>query len=45
MPAFGWQLSDEQIAQVLTYVRNDWGNAASAVDASEVKAIRAHRVE
>jgi mono/diheme cytochrome c family protein len=45
MPAFGWQLSDEQIAQLLTYVRNDWGNAASAVEASDVKAIRAHHVE
>jgi mono/diheme cytochrome c family protein len=41
MPAFGWQLSDEQIAQVLTYIRNDWGNAASAVAASDVAGLRA----
>jgi mono/diheme cytochrome c family protein len=43
MPAFGWQLTDEQIAAVLTYVRNDWGNAAGAVAASDVSAARAQR--
>jgi len=31
MPAFGWRLSDEGIAAVLTYIRNSWGNAASPV--------------
>src|ERR1700690_10102 len=31
MPAFGWVLSDDQIAALLSYVRNDWGNAAGAV--------------
>jgi hypothetical protein len=31
MPAFGWNLNDTEIADVLTYVRNTWGNAASAV--------------
>jgi mono/diheme cytochrome c family protein len=41
MPAFGWQLSDDQIAELLSYVRNDWGNAASAVAASDVQRIRA----
>lgn len=34
-------LSDQQIADVLTYVRNSFGNKAKAVTASEVKAIRA----
>ncbi|GAC1368458.1 MAG: hypothetical protein NVS3B25_11540 [Hymenobacter sp.] len=34
-------LSDQQIADVLTYVRNNFGNKASAVKAAEVKAIRA----
>jgi mono/diheme cytochrome c family protein len=28
MPAFGWRLDDAQIASVLTYVRNSWGNLA-----------------
>jgi mono/diheme cytochrome c family protein len=34
-------LTDQQIADVLTYVRNSFGNKAKAVTASEVKAIRA----
>ncbi len=36
MPAFGWKLNDDQVAAVLTYVRNTWGNAAPAVTASRV---------
>ncbi|AYA36773.1 cytochrome c [Hymenobacter oligotrophus] len=34
-------LTDQQIADVLTYVRNSFGNKASAVTPAEVKAIRA----
>jgi len=34
-------LSDQQIADVLTYVRNSWGNKAAAISPAEVKAIRA----
>jgi mono/diheme cytochrome c family protein len=37
MPAYGWKLSDQQAAAVLTYIRNSWGNAASAVSAGQVK--------
>jgi mono/diheme cytochrome c family protein len=40
MPAFN-ALTDQQIADVLTYVRNSFGNKASAVAPAEVKAIRA----
>ena len=25
MPSFGWQLKDDQIAAVLTFIRNSWG--------------------
>lgn len=35
------QLTDQQIADVLTYVRNTFGNKASIVTPAEVKAIRA----
>jgi mono/diheme cytochrome c family protein len=35
------QLTDEQIADVLSYVRNSFGNKASIVTTAEVKAIRA----
>jgi len=33
-------LSDEQIANVLTYVRSEWGNKAGPVTAAQVKKIR-----
>ncbi|MBS0422059.1 MAG: c-type cytochrome [Proteobacteria bacterium] len=40
MPGYGWQLTDQQIADVSTYVRNSWGNAASSVSAGDVRAAR-----
>jgi mono/diheme cytochrome c family protein len=40
MPAFGDQLSDAEIATVLTYVRSQWGNNAPAVNADLVAAAR-----
>ena len=40
MPPQGAALSDDQIANVLTYVRNSFGNKASAVSPAQVKAIR-----
>ncbi|HET6628158.1 MAG TPA: cytochrome c [Woeseiaceae bacterium] len=40
MPGFAWKLSDEQVAAVVNYVRNAWGNHASTVDASAVAEIR-----
>ena len=40
MPAYGWQLSDEQVAAVLTYIRNSWGAAAAPVSARDVKRAR-----
>ena len=33
-------LTDDQIASILTYVRNSWGNKSSGVKASDVKKIR-----
>jgi mono/diheme cytochrome c family protein len=36
MPAFGWQLSNEQIAAVATYVRNSWGHAAPVIASRDV---------
>jgi mono/diheme cytochrome c family protein len=34
-------LTDQQIADVLTYVRNSFGNKASTVTPAEVKSVRA----
>jgi mono/diheme cytochrome c family protein len=41
MPSLGYRLSDGQIAAVVTYVRNSWGNAAAPVAAETVQALRA----
>ena len=40
MPPVGSKLSDEEIASVLTYVRREWGQAATPVDADTVTAVR-----
>ena len=40
MPSLGWRLSDQQVADVATYIRNSWGNAAPAVTPDQVKAMR-----
>ncbi len=40
MPAFGEQLSDAELAAVLTHIRSEWGNQAPAVDAGAVAAAR-----
>jgi mono/diheme cytochrome c family protein len=42
MPAFREQLSDQQIAEVLTFVRGTWGNHGSTVDAQAVSKLRKH---
>jgi mono/diheme cytochrome c family protein len=40
MPQFRQQLSDQDIADVITFIRNDWGNQAPAVTAAEVAKLR-----
>jgi len=40
MPSYGGQLDDEQIAAVLTFIRNGWGSGASAVSPSAVAIAR-----
>jgi mono/diheme cytochrome c family protein len=41
MPGFASQLSDEEIAAVLSYVRSQWGNQAAPVQTAQVTAERA----
>jgi mono/diheme cytochrome c family protein len=45
MPEFGWLLTDDQVAAVVTYIRNSWGNAAPAVSGSDVAKARQAFVE
>lgn len=41
MPSFAWKLNDGQVADILTYVRNNWGNSAPQVSTDTVARIRA----
>jgi len=45
MPPFAQRLSDEDIAAVLTYVRNSWGNRAPAVSPADVQRYRSVPVD
>lgn len=40
MPSFAWKLTNQQIADVSTYVRNSWGNQAPPVTARKVADMR-----
>jgi mono/diheme cytochrome c family protein len=40
MPGFAWRLSDDETAQLVTFVRQSWGNHAPAATASEVAKVR-----
>lgn len=40
MPGFADRLNDNEIAKILTYVRQNWGNNAPQVSASNVEAVR-----
>jgi mono/diheme cytochrome c family protein len=40
MPAFDWKLSDDDIADLASYLRNAWGNAAEPVDSRKIADLR-----
>jgi mono/diheme cytochrome c family protein len=40
MPALGWRLNDAQVAAVLTYIRNSWGNAALPISTGTIASQR-----
>jgi len=40
MSSFAWKLTDQQVADVSTYIRNSWGNRASPVSAADVAKLR-----
>ena len=40
MPQFRQQYSDQEIAEVITFIRNGWGNQAPAVSAGDVAKLR-----
>jgi mono/diheme cytochrome c family protein len=40
MPSFAWKLTDQEIADVATFIRNSWGNQAAQVTVSDVRELR-----
>jgi mono/diheme cytochrome c family protein len=40
MPGFGWRLSDEEVAQLGTFIRQSWGNHASTITTAQVHKLR-----
>jgi len=40
MQGFGWRLSDEDVAELASFVRQGWHNRAGAVSAAQVSLLR-----
>ena len=40
MLSYGWQLDDDEVAAVLTYIRNNWGGGAAQVSSDQVSKVR-----
>lgn len=40
MPGFAWRLSDQEVADVVSFIRNSWGNKGEPVKASTVTDLR-----
>ena len=40
MPGFDWRLSDQEVADVVNFIRTSWGNKGSDVKPADVKALR-----
>jgi len=45
MPSFAWKLDDEQVSDLVSFLRHRAGRGAGAVDASEVAAMREYLIE
>lgn len=40
MPDFGWRLSDAEVANVLSFIRGNWGNSAAVVSPDKIGRVR-----
>ena len=40
MPAFAWRLTDQDAADVISFIRSSWGNDARPIEAPKVAALR-----
>jgi mono/diheme cytochrome c family protein len=43
MPGYGWTFTDQQAAEVMSYLRGSWGNQAAPVTAEQVQVARGWR--
>jgi alcohol dehydrogenase (quinone), cytochrome c subunit len=40
MPAFAWRLTDQDAADIVSFIRSSWGNDANPIEAPKVAALR-----
>jgi alcohol dehydrogenase (quinone), cytochrome c subunit len=40
MPAFAWRLTDQDVADIISFIRSSWGNDAKPIEAPQVVALR-----
>ncbi|WP_339494991.1 MULTISPECIES: c-type cytochrome [unclassified Pseudomonas] len=40
MPGFAWRLSDQEVADVVSFIRGSWGNKGAPVNAADVASLR-----
>jgi alcohol dehydrogenase (quinone), cytochrome c subunit len=40
MPAFAWRLTDQDAADIISFIRSSWGNDANPIEAPKVAALR-----
>jgi mono/diheme cytochrome c family protein len=40
MPAFAWRLTDQDAADVISFIRSSWGNRAKPIEALQVTGLR-----
>jgi alcohol dehydrogenase (quinone), cytochrome c subunit len=40
MPAFSWRLTDQDAADIISFIRSSWGNDAKPIEAPKVAALR-----
>jgi alcohol dehydrogenase (quinone), cytochrome c subunit len=43
MPAFAWRLTDQDAADIVSFIRSSWGNDAAPIEAPTVAALRSSR--
>jgi alcohol dehydrogenase (quinone), cytochrome c subunit len=43
MPAFAWRLTDQDAADIVSFIRSSWGNDATPIEAPTVAALRSSR--